>query len=108
MYDVDNIFARIIRGEVECDKVAESAHAMAFRDLHPVAQTHILVIPKGPYRNILDFAANAPAGEQADFWRLVAQVAAGQGVADNFKTATHTGAKAGQTVFHFHLHIIAD
>jgi len=106
-YDKNNIFAKIIRGEAPCGKIAESEYSIAFNDLHPQAKTHILVIPKGPYGNILDFAENASSAEQADFWNLVRKIADDAGIAARFRIVINTGAPA-QSVFHFHAHLLAD
>ena len=58
-YDENNIFARILRGEIPCKRVHETPHALAFHDINPQAPTHVLVIPKGPYRSWADFSAKA-------------------------------------------------
>jgi len=70
-YDDDNVFAKIIRGELPCDKVYESDHALAFHDINPQAPVHVLVIPKGRYVSIDDFSANATVEEAADLTRSV-------------------------------------
>ena len=58
-YDKDNIFAKILRGEIPCDKVFENEHSLAFNDISPQAKIHVLVIPKGAYKDIDDFCTNA-------------------------------------------------
>ena len=108
MYDKDNVFAKIIRGEIPCKKVAESEHALAFWDLQPRTRVHVLVIPKGGYENIVDFTARAPMAEQADFWNLLRRAASDLGVVKDFGLRVNTGPKAGQTVPHFHMHILSD
>ena len=65
-YDDDNIFAKILRGEIPCDKVHETDHSLAFRDINPQTPVHVLVIPKGKYVSMDDFSANASDAEQAD------------------------------------------
>ena len=107
-YDDDNVFAKIIRGDLPAKMVAESPHAMAFHDVRPAARTHVLVVPKGPYGTMADFIDRAPAGEQADFWNLVMAAAEKSNVRDNFRLTVNTGAGAGQTVPHFHAHILSD
>ena len=107
-YDKENVFAKIIRGELPCAKVADSEHAIAFKDLHPQARTHILVVPKGAYRDIADFTLNASAAELGDFWKLALSVAVMENVRDNFRIIANTGERAGQSVPHFHIHILAD
>ena len=73
-YDNNNIFARILRGEIPSKKLFENEHAFAFHDINPQAPVHVLVIPKGPYVSLADFSANAPAELQAGFWRAVGEV----------------------------------
>ena len=58
-YDNNNIFAKILRGEIPCDKVFENEHALAFKDISPLAKVHVLVIPKGAYTDVDDFSKNA-------------------------------------------------
>jgi len=105
-YDRDNIFARILRGEVPCDKVYEDAHVLAFRDINPQAPTHVLVIPKGEYVSLDDFSANASQAEQAALWRALGGIAQEEGVADSgYRILANSGAAAHQEVPHFHVHL---
>ena len=105
-YDPNNIFAKILRGEIPCDKVYEDAHALAFRDINPQAPTHILVIPKGAYVSSDDFAAQAGDDEIAGFFRAVGQVARDQGlIADGYRMLANHGRDAHQEVPHFHIHL---
>ena len=105
-YDRNNVFARILRGELPCQKVYEDAHVLAFRDIHPQAPVHIVVIPKGEYVSVDDFAANAPAEEQAAFVRAIGAVARSEGVAEGgYRILSNHGAAAHQEVPHFHLHL---
>lgn len=109
-YDDSNIFARILRGEIPNDTVAENAHALAFRDISPKTPSHVLVIPKGRYVSFDDFAANAPAEEIAGFMRLCAEVCAVEGIGleggQGFRAITNAGPHGVQEVPHFHLHIM--
>ncbi|MBU3029585.1 histidine triad nucleotide-binding protein [Paracoccus marinaquae] len=109
-YDDNNIFARILRGEIPNDTVAENLHALAFRDIAPKAPSHVLVIPKGRYVSFDDFAANASAEEIAGFMRLCAEVARKEGVSleggNGFRAITNAGPDGVQEVPHFHLHIM--
>ncbi|MDB6181876.1 histidine triad nucleotide-binding protein [Paracoccus fistulariae] len=109
-YDDSNIFAKILRGEIPNDTVAENDHALAFRDISPKAPTHVLVIPKGKYVSFDDFSANASDAEIAGFMRLCAQVAASEGVSldggNGFRAITNAGSDGVQEVPHFHLHIL--
>lgn len=110
-YDDSNIFARILRGEIPNDTVAENEHALAFRDIRPQAPVHVLVIPKGAYVSYDDFAANAPDAEIVGFHRLVAQVARSEGLmlaegSAGFRAITNAGDHGVQEVPHFHLHLL--
>jgi diadenosine tetraphosphate (Ap4A) HIT family hydrolase len=105
-YDEANIFARILRGELPCNKVYEDDYALAFHDINPQAPVHILVIPRGPYVSWDDFSARAPAGEIAGFVRAVGHVARDQGlVAPGYRLLANTGKSSGQEVPHLHVHI---
>jgi len=110
-YDDQNIFARILRGEIPNRTVAESAHTLAFRDIHPLAPSHVLVIPKGRYRDFADFAENASEAEIVDFVRIAGQVTRGEGVSggaggDGFRAIANAGRHGVQEVPHFHLHLL--
>jgi diadenosine tetraphosphate (Ap4A) HIT family hydrolase len=105
-YDEDNIFARILRGEIPSDRVHEDEWALAFHDIHPQAPVHILVIPKGPYVSWDDFSARASDAEIAGFVRAVGLVARDQGlVAPGYRLLANTGIASGQEVPHLHVHI---
>lgn len=107
-YDNNNIFARIIRGEIPCNKVFEDQHVLAFNDIQPQAPTHILVIPKGAYVSIADFSKDASAAEQTAFFAAVGKIIAEQGLEDaGFRVIANTGEHGGQEVPHFHMHILA-
>ena len=105
-YDDANIFARILRGEIPCQKVAESEHALAFRDINPQAPVHVLVVPKGRWVSAADFHAGASDTEIAGFWRLVGQVAKAEGLEPRgYRLLTNMGEEGGQEVPHFHVHV---
>ncbi len=105
-YDPNNIFARILRGEIPCRKVYEDAHALAFHDINPQAPDHILVIPKGAYVSWDDFAASAPDAEIAGFVRAVGTVAREAGLAEpGYRLLANIGMNGGQEVPHLHVHI---
>ena len=74
-YDDRNVFARIVRGEIPCKKIYENDHALSFHDIGPQAPVHALVIPKGRYASMTDFAAGASAEEQADLIRAIGETA---------------------------------
>lgn len=105
-YDPQNIFARILRGEIPCKRVHEDEHALAFHDIHPQAPTHVLVIPKGAYVSAADFHAGASAEEIAGFWRAVGLVAKSLGLeATGYRLLANMGPDSGQEVPHFHVHV---
>ena len=107
-YDENNIFAKIVRGEIPCNKVYEDEYALAFHDIAPQAPTHVLVIPKGPYVSSDDFAAKASDAEIAGLVRAVGKVARDLGVvADGYRMLSNHGRDAHQEVPHFHIHIFA-
>lgn len=106
-YDPENIFARILRGEIPNDTVLETDHALAFRDIRPQAPVHILVIPKGPYATLDHFCEAASTEEIAGFWRAVGQVCASAGVEDGFRLIANAREHGLQEVPHFHVHILA-
>lgn len=107
-YDRNNVFARILRGELPCKKVYEDEFALAFHDINPLAPVHVLVIPKGAYVSNVDFAATAPDAAVAGFWRAVGKVASALDLdADGYRLVANSGADGGQIVFHFHVHIFA-
>ncbi|MFM7314528.1 MAG: histidine triad nucleotide-binding protein [Cyanobium sp.] len=100
----DTIFGRILRGEIPCDQVHADEQCLAFRDVSPQAPVHILVIPREPVVNL------AEAGEEhaqllGHLLLVAAQVARQEGLS-GFRTVINSGAEAGQTVFHLHVHVI--
>jgi len=105
-YDPQNIFARILRGEIPNRTVFESDHALAFHDIRPQAPVHVLVIPKGPYVSLDHFAAEASPAEQAGFMAAVAEVCRMVGVEGGFRAIANTRTDGRQEVPHFHLHIL--
>jgi len=107
-YDESNIFARILRGEIPSNRVYEDEHALAFHDINPLAPTHILVIPTGPYVSWDDFSERATDGEIAGFVRAVGIVAREAGLlAPGYRLLANVGADGGQEVPHLHVHIFA-
>jgi diadenosine tetraphosphate (Ap4A) HIT family hydrolase len=106
-YDRNNVFARILRGELPCKKLFEDEYALAFEDLNPAAPVHALVIPKGEFVSFDDFADKASEVMQAGFWRAVGKVARAAGVdKTGYRLVANHGADANQIVFHFHVHVI--
>ena len=107
-YDENNIFARILRGELPCSRVYEDAHVLAFNDINPLSPTHVLVIPKGAYVSWDDFSAKASEEEIAALVRAVGKIARDAGLSeDGYRLLANTGQDAGQEVPHLHVHIFA-
>ncbi|HEY1145782.1 MAG TPA: histidine triad nucleotide-binding protein [Allosphingosinicella sp.] len=107
-YDENNIFARILRGEIPCSRVYEDDYAFAFNDIAPQAPTHVLVIPKGAYVSWDDFSERAPAEEIAGFVRAVGRIAREAGLVEpGYRLLANVGPHSGQEVPHLHVHIFA-
>jgi histidine triad (HIT) family protein len=105
-YDDQNIFARILRGEIPARKLFEDEWALAFHDIAPLAPVHALVIPKGRYVSFADFTATASEAEIAGFFRAVAAVARQLELeAPGYRILTNMGEHSGQEVPHFHVHV---
>jgi diadenosine tetraphosphate (Ap4A) HIT family hydrolase len=107
-YDAQNIFARILRGEIPCKKVYEDGFALAFHDIAPQAPIHVLVIPKGEYCSFADFSATASEAEIAGFFRAVGKIAKDLGLeVQGYRMLGNMGQHSGQEVPHFHVHLFA-
>lgn len=107
-YDDNNVFARILRGEIPCKKVYEDEYALSFHDIRPLAPVHVLVIPKGPYISLDDMSSQASPGFIGGFFQAVAQTARLLNVVDSgYRILANIGADAHQEVMHFHVHIFA-
>ena len=105
-YDRNNIFARILRGEIPSRKVYEDEHVLAFHDINPQTPVHILVIPKGEYVSFDDFSAQASEAEIAAFVRATGRIAREAGVAESgYRLLANHGKDGHQEVPHFHVHI---
>lgn len=105
-YDEQNIFAKILRGEIPSTRIYEDEHAYAFPDINPLAPTHILVIPKGNYVSWDDFSENASDAEIAGLTRAVGKIARDAGLVEQgYRVLANVGMNSGQEVPHLHLHI---
>ena len=105
-YDETNIFAKILRGELPCDKVYEDEHALAFNDIRPQAPIHVLVIPKGPYVSWDDFTDKAPDGVIAGFMRAVGAITRELELdGPGYRLMVNMGGHGHQEVPHMHVHI---
>lgn len=106
-YDKDNIFAKILAGEIPCEKVYEDDHVLAFNDINPKCPVHVLVIPKGDYVSHDDFSEHASDAEIAAFTRAVGRIARDLGVAGSgYRLIANAGVNGGQEVPHYHVHIL--
>lgn len=110
-YDDQNIFAKILRGEIPSKPVFESEHTIAFPDISPQKQVHILVIPKGPFRCYDHFVTSANDAEQLDFFKSVALIAKQTGTSEahggnGYRLITNSGPDSHQEVPHFHVHLL--
>ena len=107
-YNKDNIFAKIIRGEIESDIIYQDEYVIAFNDKYPVAPVHILIIPKGEYESFDDFAGNASDIMIINFFKSIKKIAKLAGVENyGYRLISNHKENAGQSVFHFHFHLIA-
>ncbi|MEL6798533.1 MAG: HIT domain-containing protein [Pseudomonadota bacterium] len=111
-YDDQNIFAKILRGEIPSEPIYETAHSLAFNDIRPQSPTHVLVIPKGPYVTFDHFALEASAEEIVDYTRAIGEVCKMLGVQPGeggagYRTLSNAGDDAVQEVPHLHVHILA-
>lgn len=105
-YDANNIFARILRGEIPAKRVYEDEHALAFHDIAPQAPVHVLVIPKGAYVSWDDFSARATDAEIAGFVRAAGHVAREHGLVEpGYRLLANIGGHGGQEVPHLHVHL---
>ena len=106
-YDKNNLFAKILRGEIPCQKVAENDQALAFRDIAPKAKEHVLIIPKGEYVSFADFSSRASDAEITGWVRLIGEVAELLGIADSgYRLLANAGPDSLQEVPHLHMHLI--
>ena len=106
-YDPHNIFAKILRQEIPCNKVYEDEYVLAFHDIAPKASVHILVIPKGPYESFDAFTKAASTDEIVGFYQAVQKITEEKSiVSSGYRLLVNHGQNGGQEVPHFHLHIV--
>lgn len=108
-YNSNNIFAKIINRTVPCTFIYEDEFCLAFNDLHPVAPIHVLVIPKGYYKNFDDFCLRGSLNEINGFFKGVTATLAKLDLIEQngYRLITNAGENGLQTVKHFHIHILA-
>jgi histidine triad (HIT) family protein len=106
-YDTNNIFARILRGELECKKVMENEYLLAFHDRFPKAPVHVLVIPKGHFVNFHHLMTTAPSSEIQGFYQGINDILDTLHLKDSgYRLISNCGINGGQEVPHFHVHIL--
>lgn len=107
-YDKNNIFAKIIRGDLPAQKIYEDDNVLAFNDISRASPVHVLVVPKGEYVDFNDFVTKANAEIVVDFFKKISQIAKELNIVnDGFRLITNNGSNAHQTVKHFHVHLLA-
>ena len=107
-YDKNNIFAKILRGEIPCKKVYENDYVLSFHDINPQKKIHVLVIPKGEYKDLDDFTTNASDKEIVEFNKAITHVSNLVGAKESgYRALTNLGSDGGQEVPHLHFHIFA-
>jgi len=108
-YDDNNIFAKILRGEIPCDKIYEDEHVLSFYDINPQKKIHALVIPKGKYVDLDDFNAKASEKEIVGLIKGISIVAKKLGISldagKGYRTISNLNEDGGQEVPHLHFHI---
>ena len=108
-YDDNNIFAKILRGEIPCKKIYEDEFVLSFHDINPQKKIHALVIPKGKYVDLDDFSQNASSKEIVGMIKGISIVAKKLGISvDNgkgYRALANTSEDGGQEVPHFHFHL---
>lgn len=106
-YDDQNIFAKILRGEIPNDTVYENAHALALRDIEPQRPSHVLVIPKGPYVTFDEFAEKGSPAEHSAFVKAIGEVVAKEGIGETgYRLIVNNGRDGHQDVPHVHMHVL--
>ena len=108
-YDDNNIFAKILRGEIPCDKIYEDDFVLSFYDINPQKKIHALVIPKGKYIDLDDFSLNATSEEMVGLLKGINKVATNLGISTNagkgYRALTNISNNGGQEVPHLHFHL---
>ena len=107
LYDPNNIFAKIIRGEIPCNKLDECPHTLTFLDINPQAPIHVLIIPKGSYVDMNDFSSRASIEEQAAFIAAIGKAAKLTGAFEGgYRVISNVGRFGHQEVPHLHAHLL--
>ena len=105
-YNDQNVFAKILRGEIPVNKISEDDHTLVFYDAFPKAKVHVLIIPKKPYISFQDFSQKATSEEVISFNRMIGNVATSLELdISGYRLLTNHGPHSGQEVPHFHVHL---
>ena len=104
-YDENNVFFKIINGDLPCNKVSEDDKILSFHDVNPKAPVHVLVVPKNKYVSFNDFIKNASEEEITHFFKIAQQIAENLKL-KSYRIMANCGEMAGQVVYHYHLHIL--
>ena len=105
-YDNENIFAKILRGNIPNDTVYEDEYVLAFKDINPLCPLHVLVIPKNPFTDASDFNSRATPDEITGFWKGLEATLELLEIRDGYRLIANTGRNGGQEVPHYHVHIL--
>ena len=107
MYDDNNIFAKILRNEIPCNKVYEDNYTLIFHDIQPSAPIHLLAIPKGKFKSFNDFIVKASQEHITSYFKSIQNITNNQKILDSgYRLITNHGNHGMQTVEHFHVHIL--
>ncbi len=106
LYDDQNIFAKILRGDIPNNRVLENAYVLAFHDIAPKAPIHIVLIPKKSYVDADDFGAHASDAETKAMFQAITDIVKSENLMDGYRLIANTGVHGGQEVPHFHMHIL--
>ena len=108
-YNRNNIFAKILRGEIPCKKIFENDYVLSFHDINPQKKIHVLVIPKGKYTDLDDFCRNASTNEMVGMFKGIEKVAKKLGISmdsgKGYRALSNIGVDGGQEVPHLHFHL---
>ena len=105
-YDKENVFAKMLRGDIPVTPLIDNEHVLAFNDIAPAAPVHILVVPKGEYIDHQDFVVNAPEAQQIAYNKAIFELVKEHNIQKEYRLISNCGQRAGQTVFHYHTHIL--
>ena len=107
MYDKNNIFAKIIKGEIPCEKIYEDENVLFFKDINPISKIHVLGVPKFSCKDFSDFVSKAKPETISNFFKKTEMIIDKLGVRESgYKIIANSGSDGGQEVPHFHIHIL--